>query len=125
MTNPVGRPSQLAETMERAKKYLYDEEWKDHGVIPSVAGLACYLGKSRKNIYVYGEQDESFKHILDAIVVLQEHLLLNNGLNGTFNSNITKLVLGKHGYHEKTEIDNTSSDGTMTPHAPTYKVVSE
>ena len=40
---------------------------------------------------------------------------LANGLNNTFNSAITKLVLGKHGYHDKMEQDITSSDESMKP----------
>jgi hypothetical protein len=32
---------------------------------------------------------------------------LNNGLNSKFNSNITKLVLGKHGYHDRAQQADT------------------
>lgn len=34
-------------------------------------------------------------------------MLLKNGLNNTFNSNITKLVLGKHGYHDRAQPEST------------------
>jgi len=37
----------------------------------------------------------------------QEQILLKNGLNNKFNSNITKLVLGKHGYHDRPQQDGT------------------
>ena len=37
--------------------------------------------------------------------ILQRLVLLNKGLTGEFNSNITKLVLGKHGFHDKREVD--------------------
>ena len=40
---------------------------------------------------------------------------MQNGLNNTFNSAITKLVLGKHGFHDKMEQDISSSDGSMKP----------
>jgi len=36
--------------------------------------------------------------------------LLNNGLDGTFNAQITKLVLGKHGYQEQVKADHTVND---------------
>jgi hypothetical protein len=39
--------------------------------------------------------------------------LLNNGLDGTFNPPITKMMLSKHGYSDKIEQDHTSSDGSM------------
>ena len=41
--------------------------------------------------------------ILADIQARQQELLLNSGLTGEFNSTITKLVLGKHGYSEKSE----------------------
>jgi hypothetical protein len=41
--------------------------------------------------------------------------LVNKGLNNTFNAAITKLVLGKHGFHDKMDQDLTSSDKSMQP----------
>ena len=38
---------------------------------------------------------------------------MQNGLNNTFNSAITKLVLGKHGYHEKMDQDITTKGEAM------------
>ena len=46
---------------------------------------------------------------------MQQLTLINGGLNNTFNSAITKLVLGKHGFHDKMEQDISSSDGSMKP----------
>jgi len=40
---------------------------------------------------------------------------VNKGLNNTFNSAITKLVLGKHGFHDKMDQDIISSDKSMQP----------
>jgi len=40
------------------------------------------------------------------------------GLGGTMNAQITKLVLGKHGYSDKVEQDLTTSDGSMKPVSP-------
>jgi len=48
-----------------------------------------------------------FSHILDNINKKQEQVLLKNGLNNQFNSNITKLVLGKHGYHDRAQQGDT------------------
>jgi hypothetical protein len=42
-------------------------------------------------------------------------LLIDGGLIGDFNPTITKLMLTKHGYSDKQEVDNKSSDGSMTP----------
>ena len=36
-------------------------------------------------------------------------MLLNKGIRGEFNSNITTLVLGKHGYHKKVDTELTGN----------------
>jgi len=46
---------------------------------------------------------------------MQERTAVNRGLDGTFNSAITKLILHNHGYSDKQAIDHASTDGTMTP----------
>jgi hypothetical protein len=107
--NQVGRPSELIETLETAKQYLNGGYEQVNEVIPSIAGLACYTGKSRNNIYEYGKQSIEFKYILDAILQLQESKLINEGLKGNFNSTIAKLILSKHGYSDKQEIEHSGN----------------
>lgn len=111
----MGRPSKFAESLAKAKEYLMGGYETVGDVIPSVAGLACYLGVSRKTIYNYGEQSEEFLHTLDGIGAMQENKLINKGLTGDFNSAITKLMLANHGYSDKQQVDHQSSDGSMTP----------
>ena len=103
----AGRPSIMESKYEDAKKYLMGG-WQEVGdMIPSVAGLACYLGVSREIIYNWKDKDETFFNILRSILTLQERTLLNGGLGKDFNPVITKLVLGKHGYSDKQEEDNS------------------
>lgn len=103
----AGRPTEYSEEiLSQAQDYL--ENYKKLGdEIPSNAGLAVYLGLSRETIQAWRKEAEKkeFSYILAAIQVKQENVLLNKGLNGDFNSNITKLILGKHGYHEKRDIE--------------------
>lgn len=102
--NPVGRPNELLDTLEKAKQYLL-EGWQIVGdVIPSVAGLACYTGKRRSTIYDYASKNEEFSDILEGILSLQENRLLNGSLAGNLNSTIAKLILTKHGYTDKQEL---------------------
>ena len=117
-----GRPTDLnEETIKRAWVYLCDG-FKDAGeVVPTVAGLACFLGKSRRVMYDWGNRSSEFMHILDGIAVTQENILVNNGLTGAFNAPVTKMMLTKHGYSDKIEQDVTSSDGSMTPKAAISK----
>ena len=85
-------------------------------MIPSIEGMAEHLGLHRDTLYAWAKQkDKGFSDILGRCMQVQAKTLVNNGLNNTFNSAITKLVLGKHGYHDKMEQDITSSDESMKP----------
>lgn len=121
--NKVGRPSKLAESIEKAREYLMGGYKTVEDVVPSVAGLACYLGISRSRAYEYAKQSGEFKDTLDDIQTMQERGLINKGLSGEFNATITKLMLANHGYSDKAEIDNKSSDGSMTPKPTTIQLL--
>jgi len=112
----AGRPTLLnTELKEKAKEYLFRYE-EQGDVIPSAAGLACWLGIAKSSVYLYGEQDKEFSDTLSAIQAKQEVVTLNRGITGDFNSTIAKLVLANHGYSDKVQQDHTSSDGSMSPH---------
>jgi len=109
MSKCVGRPTKYsAELLEKAQHYLDNFEEYDE-VIPSAVGLALVLNITRSTLYEWAKDDnkKEFSDILDNINKKQEQVLLKNGLNNTFNSNITKLVLGKHGYHDRPQQDGT------------------
>lgn len=102
----IGRPSEYNETiLQRTQEYM--ESYEQVGdAIPSVAGLAVFLEVSRKTIYNWADAHPEFLHILDQLLAKQEKTLFDKGLKNEFNSTITKLALGKHGYSEKLETDN-------------------
>lgn len=112
----TGRPTDYTpELLEKARSYV-GGGWKAVGhTIPSHIGLGKYLGTSRDTLYDWASQEEKkeFSDILRQCMAEQQFALLNNGLDGTFNSAIAKLVLGKHGYHDKQ--DNTHSDRDGKP----------
>jgi len=105
----MARPTQYSqEIVEKAQHYLdYYEEYGHK--IPSSAGLALVLGLSRETLRSWSKDDgkKEFLVILDRIHQKQECLLLDNGLTGQFNATITKLVLGKHGYHDRAQQTDT------------------
>lgn len=114
--NPQGgRPEKYSEELqETADSYIHG--WESLGdVIPSHAGLCCYLGIARSTLYLWRDKYPRFSDTLSAIEVMQERIALNGGLSNSFNATITKLVLANHGYTDKVQQDLTSSDGTMTP----------
>ncbi len=117
----TGRPKEYNEdTVKKAQQYL-DECVDTYTVtkegeegtlkkvnIPSIAGLALYLNIARETVYDWRDKYPEFSDILGHILAEQERRLISNGLSGAYNSNITKLVLGKHGYHDKQDTDITT-----------------
>lgn len=100
---PTGRPTKYtAELLDKCRTYL--KVWHKQGdMIPSHEGLQQFIGISSTCLYDWAKQPEKkeFSDILDEILIKQRLELINKGLSGDFNSNITKLVLGKHGFHDK------------------------
>ncbi len=101
--HPGGRPTKYSnDTLIVARDYL--NHYEKHGdQIPSIAGLAVILGVRRETLHVWAKEEgkEEFSNILGEILATQEKVLINKGLTGDFNPTIAKLVLGKHGYHDR------------------------
>lgn len=104
------------EVVERVYQYL-DEYQAQGDAIPSVAGLASYLKKSRRTLYLWKSvtDDEGellypdYVQALDDVMSAQERALLNGGLTGDLTASIVKLALGQHGYSDR--VDQTVSGG--------------
>lgn len=102
----AGRPSKYTEELlEKARAYVEGGYENEGHEIPSIAGLSVVLGISRDTIYDWQKQDDKaeFSDLMDLLLSRQELVCMSKGLNGKFNSTITKLVLAKHGYHDKIE----------------------
>lgn len=113
---PVGRPSSLSqEHIDGAVWYLKGGFEERGEVVPSIAGLACFLGVSRDQIYDWGKRNIEFRYTLEAIKSAQEVLLVNKGLQGDFNPTIAKLMMANHGYSDKVENNLINSDGSLKP----------
>ena len=76
--------------------------------LPSKGGLAVYLNVTRETVYDWAQKYPEFSYIIERLGAIQEERLLNNGLSGTYNPTIAKVLLTKHGYREG--IDNTTND---------------
>lgn len=108
---PAGRPTKLTpEAIEKAIDYI-NGGYETYGhAIPSAVGLSIALNVTRSTLYKWGEENtEGFSDILEKCNAYQHEILIAKGLQGDFNPTITKLVLGKHGYHERQE--HTGPDG--------------
>ena len=117
-----GRPSEYTDEVVKKSLYYLADGYKDLGdIVPSVAGLACFLGRPRNRLYEWAKRYDDFQDMLNSIATLQERMLINGGLGGDFNPAISKLMMAKHNYSDKIEQDVTSSDGSMTPKAAISK----
>lgn len=106
-----GRPTHYSDDIARqAREYL--NSYQDKGdAVPSVAGLSLHLNRARSTLYEWASQPDKveFADILHDINATQEKVALSCGLKGEFNSQIVKLLLGKHGYSDKVETQSTIS----------------
>lgn len=111
----IGRPSLYNEEVLELSK-LYIDNFKDEyeHAIPSVVGLAKILKCHRDTLYQWAKEEDKqeFSDILKRLSSNQEFELLNGGLKGELNTNITKLALGKHGYSDKQDTTVSNPDGT-------------
>ncbi len=132
-----GRPTTYGdEVLEKSLEYLEcfsvehcerPEEVKDE-VIPSIIGLCRYIKRGKTTVYnwIADKEDKNKDEFRDITSMIEEGQyigLTSGGLSGKFNPMITKLMLSKHGLSDKVEVDNTSSDGSMSH--PGYTIVDE
>ena len=113
---PAGRPSKYSgEMLEKAVFYV--DNYQSLGDrVPSIVGLCLHLDIARPTAYDWAGDGnhEEFSYILGKCQDVQHNKLLNGGLGGEFNANITKMMLTKHGYSDKQEIDHTSAGEQVT-----------
>ncbi len=112
---PAAPPTKYTPSrIKKIDKYL--KTWQDNGdVIPTVEGLSTFIDISRETIYTWAKQKDKKKvsDTLEQIRKQQKQILLNSGLKGEFNSNITKLILHQHGLSDK--VDTTVSGDEANP----------
>ena len=84
-------------------------------VIPSVEDLSIHLDIAMSTVHAWARVHPEFSGALDRIKKEQMLKVMDGGLMGDYNAAISKLVLHNHGYSDKTEVDNRSTDGSMSP----------
>ena len=98
-----------------AKGIEYIEDCPDN--LPSIVGLCLYIERSKSSVYSWVKHEDKTE-LLDIVTIvneMQEHILINKSITNEFNSKIAGMMLSKFGHIERKEIDNKSSDGSMTP----------
>lgn len=90
---------------ESEKFTAYKEKLKVN--LPTIEGLAVYLGIHKDTVYDWEKKYPEFSDVTNALRGKQAKELINKGLSGDYNPIIAKLLLMKHGYTDKSEIDQT------------------
>jgi len=121
----TGRPTIYnQEILEKTQEYIDSckdiDEDKEAGIkakvkLPSIEGLAYYIKVHKDTIYEWCKEHKEFSDVINDLRAIQADRLLNNGLAGTYNPTIAKVLLTKHGYTEKTETDITSKGEALNP----------
>jgi hypothetical protein len=126
---PTGRPTDYnAQTVPKAELYLEEclEQAKDTKArvnLPSVEGLSLYLNTARGTLYVWRDQYEEFKDIFEKILAAQAKMLIDNGLGGSYNSTITKVMMTKHGYRDEAAVDHTNKGEKFEASEPSPAII--
>lgn len=111
-----GRPTKYNAAVQQAAQDYLDGVYIERGDgVPSVAGLARYIGVIRTTLYDWAERHQRFSDTLQEIDAEQHRVALGKGILGEYNPTICKLVLANHGYSERIDQRHSSPDGSMSP----------
>ena len=109
---PGGRPTKYLgqETLDKAEEYIQqavDSFTKGEPKVvnlPKSEGLALYLEVNHDTLYEWAKKHKEFSDILKKVNSIQAERVINQALAGNYNPLIAKLLLGKHGYSDRTDI---------------------
>lgn len=91
--------------------------------LPSIEGLARYLKVSKDTIYAWEKIHPEFSYVLHALRSEQADRLINMGLSGDYNPVISRMLLSKHGYAERSENRQVDEDGNTVSPELTIKII--
>ena len=77
--------------------------------LPTIEGLAVYLGIHKDTVYDWEKKYPEFSYFLNILRNYQAERLINKGLSGDYNAIIAKMILAKHGYADKQEIEHSGN----------------
>jgi hypothetical protein len=106
----VGAPTRYTpELIEKAKEYI--ERWEELGdPVPMLCGMYVHCGihKGLGSKWRGDAEKVEFHELCARVEVQQERELLRKGLIRSTDSSLTKLMLMRHGYTDRQEIDHTT-----------------
>lgn len=122
MTRPTSYSEEVVELANEYLSYFYNKDERPEGfdqVVPTVVGLCLHINRGSTTVYNWENDDDPkkqpFRDILKKVQEIQHVKLVNGGLAGGFNPAVTKMMLTKHGYSDKQEVDHTTKGESMQP----------
>lgn len=107
----AGRPSEYNPAFVEALETYLDTYKELDEVIPTREGFAISIGVSKPTVNRWGSEHPELFAALELLDARQARELQNQGLLGTYNPTITKLMLSaNHGMREKTDITTNDKD---------------
>jgi transposase-like protein len=77
--------------------------------IPTIEELAYELDISRSTLYLWIKEHPAFSDIIEKLQQKQASMLIKAGLAGQYNSTIAKVLLTKHGYTDRQEVEQKTT----------------
>lgn len=117
----MGAPTKYTPKMQ-AKAEDYLAHYADYGdVVPTLIGLAYHLCVANMTVYNWATEDNpKFLGVFTRVQQLQHNKLVNGGLMGDLNPAITKMMLTKHGYSDKTVQEVSGPNGGPVQSSVTF-----
>lgn len=126
--NKGGRPTKLTLKLIRQAEAYLDQFKEDAKRLPKREDLALELGIGRTTLYEWWRDENTpvrFRNVLERLDLMQASKLIDKGLDGSYNPTITKMLLARVGYEERSTINHQSDDGSMTPKQPPAPLIIE
>jgi len=102
----TGRPTKLTdEIIAEARAYLDATDISVATLLPTIEGLAQTIHIHRDTIYQWEKDNKDFSDILEDLRQMQANKIIQNSMQNRYNPTISKMMLSKHGYVEKQEIE--------------------
>jgi len=101
-------------------KHCGEEEYNHKKAkIPTIEGVANYLGLNKDTIYDWEKHEDKkpFSDVINELRQIQADMLMANSLTGDYSPVIAKVLLTKHGYRDAIDTDVTTKGKEINPTA--------
>ena len=108
-----GRPKKYTTKIPTCVMH-YTKSCVEKNKFPTIEGLAVDLGVVSSTVYAWEKEYADFSETVEALRDRQKLLLMENGLNGRYNTSFAMFLLkSMHGYNDKTPLYEATQNNYM------------